>query len=71
MVQLRPIFLQRLWSAYNFTNQDMYHIHKSLSKIEKQFVEEIVRKQGIWNNKNSAGLQHVNFFIADGESIFN
>ena len=75
VVQLHPSLLQGLCFAYNVMNQDVhkssYHIHKSLSKTEKQFVEESVRKQGIWNNKNSAGFQHVNFFIADGEGIFN
>lgn len=70
-VQLHPFLLQGLWFTYNFMNQDVYHVHKSLSKTEKQFVEESVRKQGVWNNKNSAGFQHVNVFIADGEGIFN
>ena len=62
MVQLHPFLLQGLWFACNVTNQDVYHVHKNLSKIEKRFVEKSVRKQGIWNNKNSTGCQHMNFF---------
>lgn len=42
MVQSYPSLLHVLWFAYNFMNQDGWHIYKSSSKVEKQFVEESV-----------------------------
>lgn len=42
MIQSYPSLLHVLWFAYNFMNQDGWHIYKSSSKVEKQFVEESV-----------------------------